>query len=316
MTPSAQDLRPGVREDELAAIVALLKSAVVTPEQVATFVDHFGSAVDVVRASVEDQLHSYHRFEAVIGAVTSEDINRAKRDVEAWKKTGHDVRSVLDPTYPQNLHAIFNKPPILFFAGEWDEQADARAVAVVGTRKPTPEGVRRAGQLSRDLVRGGFTVISGLAKGIDTAAHTSALQAGGRTAAVMGTGIDLRYPAENAPLAEAILKSGAALISQYFPLQPPTRWTFPKRNVVMSGLCLATVVVEAGVTSGARMQARVALQHGRSVFLLHSLVQDHEWAKKYVTEGAYGTRAIEIHSSDELMKRLDLVAPQQESLAV
>jgi DNA processing protein len=153
-------------------------------------------------------------------------------------------------------------------------------------------------------VESGFTILSGLALGIDTAAHTAALDAGGSTSAVVGTGLNRVFPPENSGLAERILASGGALLSQFFPAQPPTRWTFPMRNVVMSGLSMATVVVEASETSGARMQARVALQHGRTVFLLRSLVEQHAWAQKYVNEGAYGAFAIEIASTGEIVDRL------------
>jgi DNA processing protein len=124
------------------------------------------------------------------------------------------------------------------------------------------------------------------------------------SSAVIGTGLDRMYPPENADLADRIVGAGGAILSQFFPGQPPTRWTFPMRNVVMSGLSMATVVVEAGETSGARMQARVAMQHGRTVFLLRSLVEKHEWASKYVTDGAYGTRAIQISSAQEIVDRL------------
>jgi DNA processing protein len=148
-------------------------------------------------------------------------------------------------------------------------------------------------------------VFSGLAKGIDAHAHIGALRGGGRTVAVMGTGILRRYPAENAKLADAIVEAGGALLSQFFPNQPPTRWTFPKRNVTMSGLSLATVVVEAGATSGAKMQAEAALTHGRSVFLPSSLVAAHSWARRMVSEGFKGTLATEIHSTDDLLHRFD-----------
>jgi DNA processing protein len=154
-------------------------------------------------------------------------------------------------------------------------------------------------------VEAGFVILSGLAAGIDTAAHTAALASAGSTSAVFGTGLDRIFPSENAELAEQILGAGGALISQFFPSQPPTQWTFPMRNVVMSGLAKATVVIEAGETSGARMQARVALQHGRTVFLLKSLVESHPWAAKYATEGAYGARAIEISSTADIVNRLN-----------
>jgi DNA processing protein len=242
----------------------------------------------------------------LLGAVSSEHLERARSDVDSWLAAGLDVRSVLDPRYPTNLQAIYNKPPLLFTLGYYDDQRDGRAVAVVGTRTASTDGLRRATRLGRELAEAGVTVLSGMAKGIDAHAHIGALRAGGRTIAVMGTGILQRYPKENSKLADAIIEAGGALLSQFFPNQPPTRWTFPKRNVTMSGLSVATVVVEAGATSGAKMQAEAALTHGRSVFLPSSLVAAHPWARRMVTEGFKGTLAVEIQSTDDLLTLLDL----------
>lgn len=238
------DLIPGNRTHELAAIVALIRSRAIPANRIAGIIDHNGSAVRVVQLSEEDRLFvPPDATHDIIGAVTPEGRQAAIRDVEAWERRKLDVRSVLDPNYPANLHEIFNRPPLLFFVGSWREETDSRAVAVVGTRSASPAGIARARRLSRELVRAGFTVISGLATGIDAAAHAAALDAGGRTVAVMGTGIDFIYPPQNEELAKRIVESGGALISQFFPHQMPTSWTFPMRNVTMSGLALATVVV-------------------------------------------------------------------------
>ena len=185
------------------------------------------------------------------------------------------------------------------------DRTDSNSVAVVGTRSASPRGLARARRLAAELVESGYTILSGLAAGVDAAAHQGALRAGGRTAAVMGTGLDHRYPASNRPLSERILQARGALVTQFFPHQTPRRWMFPQRNIVMSGLSLATVVVEAGHSSGAKMQARVALQHGRTVFLLRSLVESREWARKYVQEGAYGSAAIEVASTPDIISRLE-----------
>jgi DNA processing protein len=306
-----KDLTPQSRQDEITSIVALIRSATIPIDQIGSVVDYVGSAVEVVQATEGDRL-SLLGLPPLIGAVTDDAVERAHEEVSDWLLQTRSIWTVLDAAYPHNLHSVFNKPPMLFTQGLWVEDRDAHSVAVVGTRTPTDAGLRRATQLSRDLALAGFTVISGLARGIDSAAHRAALEHGGRTVAVMGTGIDRIYPNENADLAREILDAGGALLSQFFPRQPPTTWTFPKRNVVMSGLSLATVVVEASVTSGARMQARVALQHGRTVFLLKSLVDEHEWARKYVEEGVYGTTALTISSSTELIDRLELRAPEPE----
>jgi DNA processing protein len=148
------------------------------------------------------------------------------------------------------------------------------------------------------LTQAGVTVLSGLARGIDTAAHQAALDAGGRTIAVMGTGIRTIYPKENRELAARIIERGA-LVSQFWPETPPRTDTFPRRNIVTSGLSQGTVVVEASATSGAKMQARLALQHGKRVFLLSSLVSEREWARRYLERGA-----IEVRSVDDIVHQL------------
>jgi DNA processing protein len=301
----ASTLHVGDRLDELTATAALMRASVVPMQQLGSIIDSEGSAVRLVQMSEDDRIFvpktSSHD---VIGAVTGRDLAVARRDVEEWRTAGYDIRSVLDSSYPDTLHDIFNRPPMLFIRGHWSNETP-RPIAIVGAREASPEGLRRARRLSSELVDKGFTIVSGLAKGIDTAAHEAALAAGGLTSAVIGTGLKRLFPPENASLAEAILARGGAIVSQFFPNQPPTRWTFPMRNVVMSGICLATIVVEAAQSSGARLQARVALQHGRTVFLLKSLVERHDWARKYVETGAYGTFAIPIETTAEILERLE-----------
>jgi DNA processing protein len=155
--------------------------------------------------------------------------------------------------------------------------------------------------MARALANGGYAVVSGLAEGIDTAAHEATLKAGGRTIAVIGTGLRRAYPPSNAEL-QRRLGEESAVISQFFPSGPPTKKTFPMRNAVMSGLALATVVIEASDVSGARMQARLALDHGRPVFLLRSLLE-HEWAREYA--GRSGTYVVD--DADEVMTHLERI---------
>lgn len=316
MSLRPRDLVQGNREHELTAITALIRKKLVTPYHLSGILEERGSAVAIVALSEEDRLFTpelpTHDF---VGAVTEEDLALAHRDVRGWLEQGRDVRSVLDADYPVRLREIFNRPPLLFFQGAWDERQDGWSVAIVGTRRASPEGLRRASRLSREMSGAGFSIFSGLAAGIDAAAHREALRQGRRTCAVMGTGIDRRYPAENRALADEIVATGGCLLSQFFPEQPGAQWTFPMRNIVMSGLTVATIVVEASETSGARMQARVALQHGRTVFLLRSLVEQHDWARKYVEEGAYGTRALMITSTQEILDRLSVPEPQQRLVA-
>lgn len=303
-----KSLEAGNRTHELVATVALIRSPSrpAPIDKLATLIDHSGSAVELVQLQLEDILFSAPEVDlGVAGAVSDEAVAKAAEDVADWLNRGLDVRHVLDPHYPANLHTVFDRPPLVFMKGSWREREDRQSVAVVGTRAASPEGLSRATRLSTELVEEGFTVISGLAAGIDTAAHTAALDAHGRTVAVMGTGLDHVYPAANRPLASRIVESEGALVTQFFPHQTPRPWMFPARNVVMSGLAMGTIVVEASETSGARMQARVALQHGRAVFLLRSLVDSHEWARRFVDDGLDGSHAIVVTQTSDVVDRLD-----------
>jgi DNA processing protein len=196
------------------------------------------------------------------------------------KADGFRLTTVLDPDYPVNLRIVHNLPPFLFYQGRLATE-DAYSVAVVGTRQATEEGLRRARKMASMLAEAGVTVLSGLARGIDTAAHEACLAAGGRTVAVLGSGIRRVYPPEAVELAERITSRGA-VVSQFWPDAPPSRITFPQRNVVTSGMGQGTVVIEASSTSGAKMQARLAVEHGKQVFLLSSLVDEHQWARRYL----------------------------------
>jgi DNA processing protein len=227
---------------------------------------------------------------------------RAERAAEAVERAASQVGAklvtVLDrEIYPANLRVVPSPPPFLFYRGELRRE-DARSVAVVGTRGASEEGRRRARKLSERLSAEGVTVVSGLAKGIDTEAHTATLGAGGRTIAVIGTGICRTYPKENADLCEQVAVSGA-VVSQFWPDAPPTRYSFPMRNAVMSGITQGTAVIEASATSGAKMQARIALEQGKRVFLMASLVTREEWARRYLERGA-----IEVQSAEDVIGML------------
>lgn len=242
----------------------------------------------------------------------SEIRNQLREDVRSILETasvaGFRLTTVLDDDYPLNLRLIFNLPPFLFYIGELAAVADSLSVAVVGTRAPSPEGVARASKLSRLLAERGVTVLSGLARGIDTAAHVAALESGGRTVAVIGSGLSRIYPPENRELAERIADSGA-LVSQFWPATPPSAYNFPRRNVTMSGMAQGTAVVEASATSGAKMQARLALEHGKKVFLLQEGVVDSQaWARSYLKRGAIAVSDISdivstLRSPESIQKR-------------
>jgi DNA processing protein len=230
-------------------------------------------------------------------------VERAREVVGAAEaNVGARLVTVLDGEYPANLRVLRSPPPFLFYRGELRGE-DSCSVAVIGTRDATDQGRSRARRLGEQLVAGGVTVVSGLAKGIDTEAHTATLNAGGRTIAVVGTGIRCTYPREDAALADRIAESGA-VISQFWPDAPPTRSTFPMRNAVMAGISLGSAVIEAGELSGARMQARIALEQGRHVFLMASLVECEGWAQGCLQRGA-----IEVCEVWDVLQRLR--PPQQ-----
>ncbi|MGH3402487.1 MAG: DNA-processing protein DprA [Streptosporangiaceae bacterium] len=224
--------------------------------------------------------------------------HRVTAELEAAADADAKLVTVLDEDYPANLRLIPNLPPFLFYRGDLRDD-DARAVAVVGTRAATEPGLQRAAAMARLLAERCVTVVSGMARGIDTAAHRGALDAGARTIAVLGTGITRCYPSENRDLAEEIASSGA-LVSQFWPTRQPGKDTFPRRNVVTSGISQGTVVIEATSTSGAKMQARLALEHGKKVFLLRSLVTSQPWATDYVSRRG----AIEVSAVEEVSAQL------------
>jgi DNA processing protein len=207
--------------------------------------------------------------------------------------------------YPQKLRDARHPVELLYYRGIW-ELTETRCIAVVGSRKPTPEGVKRAAQLVRELVAANFTVVSGLATGIDATAHRTAMDEGGRTIAVVGTPLGEVYPKENAALQEEIASSHL-LISQvpvlrYANQHPPqNRLFFPERNITMSALTEATVIVEASDTSGTLIQARAALQQGRQLFILNSAFEKPglSWPSRFEKQGA-----IRIRSMSEIFERL------------
>ncbi|WP_416070415.1 DNA-processing protein DprA [Streptomyces sp. ME02-6978.2a] len=198
-------------------------------------------------------------------------------------------------------------PPFLFYRGELDAR-DARSIAVVGTRQASEDGLRRAARMAREFVDHDVVIASGLAKGIDAAAHQALLTAGGRTFAVMGTGIAASiHPAENRPLAKAILGAGGARGSaaeQVLAHQPAGEVHLPSPQRRHSGTMLGSVVIEASSTSGAKMQARLAAEHGRLVLLIRSLADTQPWARKMLDE----SRAILVTASSEITDRLGRAA--------
>jgi DNA processing protein len=205
------------------------------------------------------------------------------------------------PSYPRLLAEISGRPSLLYVRGEL-AAADDTAVAIVGTRRATPYGRQAAERIAAELAAAGITVVSGLARGVDAAAHRAALEAGGRTIAVLGSGPDVIYPAEHRRLAEQILGSGAVL-SEFPPGAKPDAQNFPARNRIVSGMTLGTLIVEAPVRSGALITASFAADQGREVFVLPGSI---------FAESAEGTNALLrdgarlIRSGDDILEDLSL----------
>lgn len=247
------------------AYIALNMMEAMGPVRMRNIVTALGSPEAVWEASEED----LRRAEG-IGAETARSIVKQCREVDPVAEEGRARRAGAriitqeDPEYPEPLKQIYDPPIALYVKGTL-EKKDKNAIAVVGTRSVSHYGASVADRLSYQLSKVGFTVVSGLARGVDTAAHKAALKADGRTLAVLGSAIDCLYPEENAQLAEQIAEHGA-VISEYTMGRQPDRTTFPYRNRVVAGLCMGIVVVEAGVKSGAVITATEALEQGRSVF--------------------------------------------------
>jgi len=254
---------------ERAALVALLRErpGKRTWAEITAEVIEAGSAGAVWELLVPPTLLDVGEQEPIATAVD---------DIAGWTRDGTRFLTVLDSDYPARLRSIHQAPPVLFTRGEL--RNTDRAVSVVGSREASDRGLEIAHSVAQSLVGEGISVVAGLAAGIDTAAHVAALSAGGRTVAVIGTGINKQYPATNRGLHTDIAERGL-LMSQFWPDAPPQKHTFLMRNATMSGYGLATIVVEAGEHSGARAQARMAVAHGRPVVFTDLVVRRNEWAR-------------------------------------
>jgi DNA processing protein len=231
------------------------------------------SYVLAARQRGADRVSALAILEQELGLLSYEALANAQQAVDGWSARGFEVLPFTDRSYPGNLRVAENRPPLLFVQGGL-VATDRRAVSVIGTRQPSAVGRELARATAEALALAGFTVVSGLAAGIDAEAHRAVLglrrsgrSSGARTVAVLGTGLGQVYPPENAALHEEVATRGA-LVSHFWPDTPPTRNSFRARNAVMSGLTLGSVIVEAGEHSGTRVQARHALAQDRIVVVM------------------------------------------------
>ncbi|MGD1018589.1 MAG: DNA-processing protein DprA [Verrucomicrobiia bacterium] len=248
------------------AYIALNMVDGVGPIRVRALLDRFGEPQAILSATRAELMEVEGVGEEVARSIVSW---REKIDLDAElkriEKAAVQVVTRDDPEYPKNLREVYDPPIILYVKGTLSER-DALAMAIVGSRRTTIYGQDMARKLAYQLGRVGVTVVSGLARGIDTAAHHGALQAKGRTVAVIGCGIDIVYPAENEKLANEIVEKGGAVVTEFPFGVKPDRQNFPMRNRIISGWSLGTVVVEANLKSGALITANQAAEQGRQVF--------------------------------------------------
>jgi len=263
---SSNTTAPGERSDgDFQYWVALNQVPGMAAERFYRLIERFGSAssvwnapesdinrCDLLTPAIRDSIKSLRRSED-----GSQELDRAA-------ESGASVVCLTSTGYPEPLTGVPFPPPVLYIKGQWDVR-DSWAVAVVGTRSCTGYGRDTASELSRRLASRGFTIVSGLAKGIDSSAHQGALHAGGRTIAVFGTDINTIYPPENRKLAGDITENGA-IVSE-FPIGiKPEKYFFPRRNAIISGLSMGVIVVEAGKKSGALITAEKANEQSREIF--------------------------------------------------
>ena len=236
------------------------------PVRFARLREYFGSAVAVLKASGSDLRHVEGVGPEVAGSIRSwEELVDLSAEVACVTSLGARVLIATDSEYPTLLREIYDPPIVLYIKGALEERDQCHGLGIVGTRAASHYAMESTKKLGYQLAYAGLTIYSGLARGIDTIAHQSALAANGRTVAVLGSGLGQLYPPENEPLAEKIAASGA-VISEYSMKTPPSKQTFPKRNRIISGCSFGLLVVEAGVRSGALISAHQAGEQGRSLY--------------------------------------------------
>lgn len=267
--------------------IALNMTPGVGPRVTSRLLEHFGSAEAIFDAPRRDLALLRLQPETIESLATRELHGRAEAEIERVRKLSGDILVLDDGVYPSLLRETYDPPVVLYVKGVWAECLEGPCVAIVGSRRCSTYGQNAALMLARELAQRGVTIISGLARGIDAAAHRGALEAGGRTVGVMGTGLDQIYPRDHKKLAEDILKHAGALVTQ-FPLgTPPVSENFPYRNRVISGLSLGVVVVEAAENSGSLITARLAIEQNREVFAVPgNITSRNSFGTNYLIKGA------------------------------
>ncbi len=256
---------PQSQSQPAAYWLALALTPGLGPTRIRKLVEHFGTAERVFQASLTELEATGMPVVSAQSLATGKSMELAQQEIAKVAGCGAKIIALDDPAYPGRLKEIYDPPVVLFVRGSV-EVLSAPGIAMVGTRHPTPYGLGMAERLSKDLAARGLVIISGMARGVDTASHRGAISVAGKTVAVFGTGIDVMYPKENSRLAEQILTLGGALISEFPVGTFAAPQNFPIRNRIISGMSAGVLVVEAAEYSGTRITARCALEQDRDVY--------------------------------------------------
>jgi DNA processing protein len=267
--------------------VALNMTPGIGPRAAAKLLERFGSA-EAVFTATRAELEKVRLLPEAVDSIIARDMHeRAEAEIENVRKLGAEILILDDGVYPSLLREIYDPPVALYVTGAWSECLDQPCIAIVGSRRCSTYGLNAASMLARDLAQRGVTIVSGFARGIDAAAHRGALEAGGRTVAVLGTGIGEVYPRDHKKLGEEILSAGGAMVSQFPLATPPVSENFPYRNRIISGLSLGVVVVEAAENSGSLITARLAIEQNREVFAVPgNITSRNSFGTNYLIKGA------------------------------
>jgi DNA processing protein len=296
-------------EDEAFLILSSIPS--LGPVKLRALVQLCGSAVNALGAS-EDQLRELPGFEKVLPHWNSWGKRTSwKQELESLMRHQVALLPFTHPLFPKALLSTADCPALLYVRGAF-KQLDQRCIAIVGTRRSSIYGNETAHQIARELSAHGFTIISGLARGIDTAAHVGALE-GGRTAAVIGSGLANIYPAENQQLADSIAQCGA-LISE-FPMEtPPDRQNFPKRNRIVAGMAAGVLLIEAPVKSGAMLTMQKAREYQRPLFALPGRVDSENFKGNHALIKSGQAQLIE--GAEDILAYFDVLFPMKPAKSV
>lgn len=278
-----------------------------SPRAAAALLERFGGPEAIFDASESELTAVEQLTDKGRAKVLSPAPAAIERDLRSLEELAISLVCVTSPDYPSSLRDIYDPPPVLYVRG-CIQESDRFSVAMVGSRRATVYGRSIAEKIARDLAKRGLAIISGGARGIDTAAHKGALAAGGRTIAFLGCGVDVTYPAENKKLYEAVAENGA-VVSE-FPLgATPEPWRFPPRNRLISGMSLGVLVCQSPEASGALITAGYALEQGKDVYAVPGNVDDerNRGCHKLIKEGA---RLVE--TAEDVLEELGLVGEESE----